>query len=72
MTLNQALYKRHASLPVKEDPFYLTANCRNTAPVHEKAYAFYKGEPVVSGGANPTLNGGVRLSKATTPRGAYR
>jgi len=46
MTLNQALYKRHASLPVKEDPFYLTANCRNTAPVHEKAYAFYKGEPV--------------------------
>ncbi|CAG9234820.1 nuclease-related domain-containing DEAD/DEAH box helicase [Burkholderia vietnamiensis] len=43
---NQALYKRHAQLPVKEDPFYLTVNCRNTAPVHEKAYAFYKGEPV--------------------------
>jgi superfamily I DNA/RNA helicase len=43
---NRALYKRHASLPVKKDPFYLTMNCRNTAPVHEKAYAFYKGEPV--------------------------
>ena len=43
---NQALYKRHANLPVKEDAFYLSANCRNTAPVHEKAYAFYKGEPV--------------------------
>lgn len=43
---NQALYKRHANLPVHEEAFYLTANCRNTAPVHEKAYAFYKGEPV--------------------------
>jgi hypothetical protein len=43
---NQALYKRHANLPVKEDAFYLFANCRNTAPVHEKAYVFYKGEPV--------------------------
>ncbi|TAM13793.1 MAG: hypothetical protein EPN65_22250 [Pandoraea sp.] len=43
---NQALYKRHANLPVSEEAFFLTANCRNTAPVHEKAYAFYKGEPV--------------------------
>lgn len=45
---NQALYKRHANLPVAEEPFYLTINCRNTAPVHEKAYAFYNGEPVDS------------------------
>jgi hypothetical protein len=45
---NQALYKRHANLPVAEDPFFLTANCRNTAPVHEKAYVYYKGEPVDS------------------------
>ena len=43
---NQALYKRHANLPVDEEPFYLTANCRNTQPIHTTAYAFYKGEPV--------------------------
>ncbi|WP_322008009.1 AAA family ATPase [Paraburkholderia tropica] len=43
---NQALYKRHANLPVVEDAFYLPENCRNTAPIHEKAYAFYEGQPV--------------------------
>lgn len=43
---NQALYKRHANLPVKDDPYYLISNCRNTAPIHQVAYAFYDGEPV--------------------------
>ena len=43
---NQALYKRHGNLPVDDEPFYLTANCRNTAPIHRAAYKFYQGEPV--------------------------
>jgi hypothetical protein len=35
---NQALYKRHANLPVREDPYYLTVNCRNTTYIHKAAY----------------------------------
>ncbi|MCP5241507.1 MAG: ATP-binding domain-containing protein [Zoogloeaceae bacterium] len=40
---NQALYPRKAKLPVEDEPFYLTNNCRNTAPIHEAGYSFYKG-----------------------------
>lgn len=43
---NQALYPRHAKLPVEDEPFYLTSNCRNTAPIHEVGYAFYEGEAI--------------------------
>lgn len=43
---NQALYRRHGNLPVPDEPFHLTANCRNTAPIHDVGYAFYNGEPV--------------------------
>src|SRR6266542_6061023 len=43
---NQAIYKREADLPIKEEPFYLTSNCRNTAPIHALAYGFYSGETV--------------------------
>lgn len=43
---NQTLYPRRANGPVKDEPFYLTANCRNTAPIHEAAYRFYKGNEV--------------------------
>lgn len=43
---NQALYKRHGNLPVSEEPFYLTTNCRNTSAIHQAAYQFYKGEAV--------------------------
>lgn len=32
---NQALYPRQGKLPVEDEPFYLTSNCRNTAPIHE-------------------------------------
>lgn len=41
---NQALYPRHGNLPVADEPYYLTSNCRNTAPIHEVGYAFYAGE----------------------------
>jgi len=43
---NQALYPRKAKLPVEDEPFYLTDNCRNTAPIHEAGYCFYKGSPI--------------------------
>lgn len=43
---NQTLYARTGDLPIQEEPFYLTANCRNTAPIHEAAYRFYQGHAV--------------------------
>jgi len=43
---NQALYPRHGNLPVKEQPYKLISNCRNTAQIHEVGYAFYQGESV--------------------------
>lgn len=43
---NQTLYPRRGNVPVKDEPFYLTANCRNTVPIHEAAYRFYKGNEV--------------------------
>lgn len=43
---NQALYRKHANLPVPDEPYHLTANCRNTAPIHRAGYVYYKGEAV--------------------------
>lgn len=43
---NQALYPRRAKLPVEDEPFYLTNNCRNTVPIHEVGYRFYQGIPI--------------------------
>lgn len=43
---NQKLYRRHGNLPVEGDPFHLTANCRNTAPIHKVGYTHYTGEQV--------------------------
>jgi hypothetical protein len=43
---NQALYQRKAKIPVDDEPFYLTNNCRNTAPIHEAGYRFYQGSPI--------------------------
>jgi hypothetical protein len=42
---NQALYRRHMNLPVKDESYYLTSNCRNTSHIHVAAYRYYKGEP---------------------------
>lgn len=43
---NQTLYPRHANLPVKDEPYVLTTNCRNTRPIHKLGYLYYRGEPV--------------------------
>lgn len=42
---NQALYTRSQSIPIKDEPFLLTFNCRNSMPIHECAYRYYRGEP---------------------------
>lgn len=43
---NQSVYRRHGSLPIKEEPFLLTANCRNTSYIHAAAYQYYTGVDV--------------------------
>lgn len=43
---NQALYPRHGNIPVRDEPYHLTSNCRNTTPIHEAGYVFYAGEPI--------------------------
>ncbi len=43
---NQAIYPRRSKLPVEDEPFYLTNNCRNTAPIHEAGYCYYQGSPI--------------------------
>ncbi len=43
---NQNLYARVGTFPIRDEPFSLTINCRNTAPIHEAAYKHYKGAPV--------------------------
>jgi len=61
---NQRLYERSSTIPVKEAPFYLTNNCRNTAPIHELAYKYYRGDEVDA----PDLHGpAVSWVDATSP-----
>jgi hypothetical protein len=40
---NQAVYGRAARPPINDDPFLLTANCRNTRSIHAAAYRHYSG-----------------------------
>lgn len=48
---NQRVYTRVSSFPIPEqDTFPLTRNCRNSKPVHNLAYRFYKGETVDDSG----------------------
>ena len=43
---NQNIYARAGTFPIQGDPFSLTTNCRNTAPIHTAAYTRYRGVPV--------------------------
>lgn len=48
---NQRLYKRSSSFPIDgSDIFPLSRNCRNTVPIHNLAYRFYVGDPIVHSG----------------------
>lgn len=43
---NQNIYARVGTFPIRDEPFSLTTNCRNTAPIHVAAYRHYKGVTV--------------------------
>lgn len=43
---NQNIYTRAGTFPIRGEPFSLSTNCRNTAPIHKVAYKNYKGAPV--------------------------
>lgn len=65
---NQAIYKRVASFPIKDPPFLLTRNCRNTRFIHEAGYSYYKGEPTepppLEGSPVEIIKGASRESQA--------
>lgn len=42
---NQAIYRRCKNFPIKDPPFVLTRNCRNTRAIHDAAYRYYSGDP---------------------------
>jgi hypothetical protein len=43
---NQAIYTTAAEIPVEDEPFLLTFNCRNTQAIHRFAYRYYRGDSV--------------------------
>lgn len=43
---NQAIYQRVSCFPELGPALLLTENCRNTAPIHEASYRYYKGHEV--------------------------
>lgn len=43
---NQAIYTSTNELPINNEPLLLLDNCRNTKPIHNLAYQYYKGEEV--------------------------
>ena len=53
---NQNIYARASTFPIQGEPFSLTTNCRNTAPIHAAAYTRYRGVPV-----SPPDNEGAEL-----------
>lgn len=65
---NQAVYKRVSSFPIRDEPFLLTRNCRNTMTIHEAAYRYYRGEqtepPTIVGEAVTVINAPSRGSQA--------
>jgi hypothetical protein len=42
---NQSVYRRPQKLPVREEPFPLLVNCRNTKQIHELTYRYFDGQP---------------------------
>ena len=47
---NQNIYSRASSFPIKNAPYLLVTNCRNTDQIHDAAYQYYEGEPVAPPG----------------------
>jgi len=63
---NQNIYARAGTFPIRDEPFTLTNNCRNTAPIHLAAYKHYKGVPV----SPPDIEGDDVLFEASPGRDA--
>lgn len=65
---NQAIYRRVGSFPIKDEPFLLTRNCRNTRFIHQAGYAYYVGEPTepppIEGAAIEIIDAASRGSQA--------
>lgn len=43
---NQNIYARVSTFPIQTEPFSLITNCRNTDPIHQVAYRYYRGTPI--------------------------
>jgi hypothetical protein len=67
---NQAIYKPITNLPIDDNPFVLTTNCRNTAHIHNAAYHYYKG--IQTDGPDITGEPVVSLSAPSLPAQATR
>ncbi len=59
---NQNIYARASTFPIQGEPFSLTTNCRNTAPIHAAAYTRYRGVPV-----SPPDNEGAEVQLDRAP-----
>lgn len=59
---NQAIYHRASTFPINDPSFLLTVNCRNTRPIHDAAYRYYRGEPV-----DPPPMDGAPIEMITAP-----
>ena len=44
--VNQAIYGEPCNVPIDDIPLTLIDNCRNTKPIHDLAYQYYKGDRV--------------------------
>jgi hypothetical protein len=67
---NQNLYERNSSFPIPDQPYPLTANCRNTDKIHDAVYLYYSGPRV----APPRIRGqdiGL-LASSSVPRQAQK
>lgn len=60
---NQTLYTKASSLPVKDEPFVLTFNCRNTEFIHRLSYRYFSGDPTDPPPGNP----GAPVDSITAP-----
>jgi hypothetical protein len=41
---NQRIYVQQSTFPMKQEPYHLTVNCRNTQYIHRQVLRFYQGE----------------------------
>src|SRR5207245_7881148 len=62
---NQNLYARASTFPIKDEPYHLSMNCRNTNQIHEIAYRFYRGALV---GPSGIAGDEIMIIEAPSPK----